>query len=100
MRQALVKVLPSTASIEQQKQLCGGAYRADFAVTTPEGAKVVVECDGHEFHEKTREQAARDKKRDRELQIAGWMVLRFTGSEIYRGAEYCARDVARALKIL
>jgi len=99
MRQALVKVLSGAASIEQQKPLCGGAYRADFAITNLEGAKIVVECDGHDFHEKTREQAARDKKRDRELQIAGWKVLRFTGSEIHRGAENCARDVARALKI-
>lgn len=28
---------------------------------------LVVECDGHEFHERTKEQAARDRSRDRAL---------------------------------
>lgn len=96
MRQALKKVLPNTVSVEQQKPLCG--YRADFAVTFS-GVKVVVECDGHDFHEKTKEQAARDKKRDRDFQLAGWKVLRFTGSEIHRDVEACARDVAQALEM-
>jgi len=96
---ALRAVLPSHVTIRQQvNDICGGRYRADFTVTTAEGAKVVVECDGHDFHEKTKEQAARDKKRDRDMQLDGWKVLRFTGSEIWRGAEGCAKDVARALK--
>jgi len=44
----------------------------------------VVECDGHEFHERTKEQAVRDRKRDRRLQAKGYRVFRFTGSEIYK----------------
>ena len=54
---------------------------------------LVVECDGHEFHERTKEQAQRDKSRDREIMAAGFRTLRFTGSEIYRNAEKCALEV-------
>lgn len=46
----------------------------------------VVECDGHEFHERTKEQAERDRSRDRAVQAMGWRIIRFTGSELYRDA--------------
>jgi very-short-patch-repair endonuclease len=76
-----------------------GNYRVDFAifinVVANEEIRIVVECDGHEFHEKTKEQAAHDKRRDRELQIAGWKVLRFTGSEIWRDHQACADHVSK-----
>lgn len=52
-----------------------------------------VECDGHDFHEKTKEQAARDKSRDRALTAAGVKVMRFTGSEIWRNPDGCAGEV-------
>jgi very-short-patch-repair endonuclease len=72
-------------------------HRVDFAIfingVANEEIKIVVECDGHDFHEKTKEQAARDKRRDRDLQIAGWKVLRFTGSEIWRDHQACADQV-------
>ena len=55
--------------------------------------KLVVECDGHEFHEKTREQAKKDKSRDRDLLSRGYPVMRFTGSEIYRAPLKCAEQV-------
>ncbi|MES2479414.1 MAG: DUF559 domain-containing protein [Bacteroidota bacterium] len=64
-------------------------YRLDFALFYPrfetglEKLKVAVECDGHDFHEKTKEQAQRDKAKDRFLQSKGWIVARFTGSEIF-----------------
>jgi very-short-patch-repair endonuclease len=58
---------------------------------------VAVECDGHDFHEKTKEQAARDKARDRRLVKAGIRVLRFTGSEIYKDANACAEEVFQVL---
>lgn len=50
-------------------------------------SKYVIECDGHDFHEKTKEQAKKDKKRDRDLISLGYKVLRFTGSEIYTNYE-------------
>ena len=61
----------------------------DFAIfvkgIAKEEIKIVVECDGHDFHEKTKDQVARDKSRVRDLEIAGWRVLRFTGSGDMRG---------------
>lgn len=68
-------------------------YRLDFLIVhvEPKGKKtfVAVECDGHDFHEKTKEQAAHDKMRDRFLTGQGIKVLRFTGSEIYRDPLQC-----------
>lgn len=55
--------------------------------------KLVVECDGHEFHEKTSEQAKKDKSRDRDVLSRGYPVMRFTGSEIYRAPLKCAEQV-------
>jgi very-short-patch-repair endonuclease len=79
-----------------------GTYRADFVFVTRDTIKnsihkFVVECDGHEFHDKTKQQAARDKARDRALVVAGAAVMRFTGSEIHRDADECYGQVVDAL---
>jgi hypothetical protein len=94
-----------------------GPYKADFAITflepekDPGGsgiytyddmphcycARLVVECDGHDFHDRTKEQAARDKKRDRILLTNGWPVARFTGSEIHADVGRCAEQVIQIL---
>lgn len=79
-----------------------GDYRVDFLLTHLDkfdGAmvQIVIECDGHEFHERTKAQAARDRRRDRTLQAAGYPVHRFTGSEIYKSPVGCADEALRAL---
>lgn len=59
-------------------------YIVDFLVSIGEDyKKIIIECDGHDFHEKTKEQAKHDKERDRYLISKGYPVFRFTGSEIY-----------------
>lgn len=73
-----------------------GSYRADFALdmnTLGASCRVVVECDGHDFHERTKEQAKRDRSRDRAMQAAGLIVLRYTGAEIFADAIACADQV-------
>lgn len=73
-------------------------YRVDFAIATSvlgEPRRVIVECDGHDFHERTKEQAAYDKKRDRDFLAYGYTVLRFTGTEIYKNARECAQEVVK-----
>lgn len=60
--------------------------------------QIVVECDGHDFHERTKEQAAKDKSRDRALQTAGYKVFRYTGSEIWANPVKCATEVANCLE--
>ena len=75
-------------------------YRADFVVGLrhcPNAAKIVVECDGHDFHERTKDQADRDKARDRLMQSLGYIVFRFTGTELYRDALKCADEVINHL---
>jgi very-short-patch-repair endonuclease len=75
-------------------------YKVDFMLWFQCGrhrAGVAVECDGHDFHERTKEQAARDKKRDREILTAGYPVLRFTGSEVFANPTSCADQVKLAL---
>lgn len=69
-------------------------YRVDFLLVCgphPLTNRVfAIECDGHEWHEKTKEQVARDKLRDRRLLMAGIIPVRFSGSEIYADAADCA----------
>lgn len=73
-----------------------GPYFLDFALWSKErNWRLAVECDGHEFHEKTKEQVARDKKRERYIVFEGWTVIRFAGSEIYRDAAGCATEVLK-----
>lgn len=66
--------------------------RIDFAVMLL-GVSIFVECDGHDFHERTKEQAARDRSKDRQIQRGGFPILRFTGSEIFQNAGACAEEV-------
>jgi hypothetical protein len=60
--------------------------------------RVIVECDGHEFHEKTKKQTSRDKKRDRDLQTMGYSVFRYSGSDIYHNPDKCAEEVITFIK--
>lgn len=80
--------LTTQAKIEQ--------YRVDFLLQLHhlgQTRNIVIECDGHDYHERTKEQAARDRSRDRELSTMGYSVLRFTGSEIYRDSFRCGQSV-------
>jgi len=77
-----------------------GDYRVDFLLRVPLGehgaVSFVIECDGHEFHERTKEQAVRDRSRDRKLQSLGYTVFRFTGSEIWASSERCTLEILKA----
>lgn len=70
---------PDVVIVPQQPISC---YRVDLAIHARK-MRLVIEVDGHEWHEKTKEQAARDKRRDRDLQQEGWNVFHFTGSEVW-----------------
>lgn len=74
-----------------------GQYRADFAFAFCSEEikleKIVVECDGHDFHEKTKQQARHDKAKDRYLLSKGWVPIHFTGSEIYNDPAKCVDEV-------
>ncbi len=89
-----------TLIIRSQAQLDG--WRVDFLIHAYDFArkggpmgwrKLIVECDGHDFHERTKQQAAKDRSRDRNVQLNDYSVLRFTGSELYKDAWGCAEQV-------
>jgi type IV secretion system protein VirD4 len=74
-------------------------YRVDFALRAADGGRrLAVECDGKAWHAGWR--AARDRVRQAEIERLGWTVLRFTGRQIHRNPDACARAVARALRRL
>ncbi len=76
-------------------------WRADFLIGIKgfDGRRhfLIIECDGHDFHERTKEQAAKDRSRDRRSQQAGFVILRFTGSEIYNDPMRCAAEALGTL---
>jgi hypothetical protein len=45
-------------------------------------AHVIIECDGYDTHERDKSDIKRDRRRDRILQSIGFIILRYTGSEI------------------
>lgn len=85
--------------IEKQVDIkCGrNKYRVDFQIPViyknQENIMFVIECDGHEFHQKTKEQVEKDNKRQRDLQEAGYEVIRFSGTEIWHRPYKCACEV-------
>jgi len=86
-------------TLGQQVQL--GEYRVDFLLGVSGcNRAIVIECDGHDFHERTKAQAQRDKSRDRWLQMHGYMVFRYTGTEIYKNTADCGGQVFDALRSL
>lgn len=73
-----------------------GSYTIDFELYA-EGlvcdiVRLAIEIDGHDFHEKTKEQAGRDKRRDREITKYDYIIIRFTGSEVYTNAIKCVQE--------
>ncbi len=74
-------------SQELWPQYPASGYFIDFAIVDK---KIAIEIDGHDYH-KTIEQRTHDSKRDRDLDLEGWRILRFTGSEVRRDAEGCAK---------
>jgi len=70
---------------------------AVFQPSSKNQLKIVIECDGHDFHEKTKEQASKDKKRDRDLQKLGFMVFRYSGSDIYRNIDVCVEEISNVV---
>ena len=58
-----------------------GPYEVDFRIV---GTPIVLECDGWEFHAKTRAQQASDAARDAHLAELGFVPVRFTYGQIVR----------------
>jgi hypothetical protein len=76
-------------------------YRLDFRVV-PDGETLCnsmqfepdiempaigFELDGHEFHERTKDQVILRDRRDADLQRLGWKIFHFSGAALYRNPE-------------
>jgi len=59
---------------------------------------VAVEIDGHEWHEKTKEQVTYHKQRERFLVSKGWRLFRYSGSEVYRDPDGCINDLSENIR--
>ena len=92
--------------IDPQPELEFGVkkYRPDFEITMFQHLEIggqqkmrdvtcYIECDGHDFHERTKEQAKKDRKKDRAFMTKGLHLIRFTGSEIYNSHTQCSKEV-------
>jgi len=67
-------------NLEQQKEIYShkrNKYVVDFYEPT---TKICIELDGYEFH-KTKSQFIADRKKDRDLFLSGYYVIRFAGAE-------------------
>lgn len=85
-----------------QPQWNVAGYRADFLMGyagagSHKQTSIIVECDGHQWHERTKEQARRDKERDRVLNEHVAKVIRFTGSEIHAAPLTCFQQAMNVL---
>ncbi len=76
-------------------------YYADFVICYDryvcdklnKNFKLVIECDGYEFHQKTKKQVEKDNDREYNLKLLGYNILRFSGSEIYNNPKECVDKV-------
>lgn len=94
--------------IEKQAKIkCGNkTYRADFLIPVvyycsngdfEKGINFIIECDGYEFHQKTKEQVEKDNERHRNLQKAGYEIIRFSGTEIWHKPYRCACEILKII---
>lgn len=74
-------------NIPYRPQVKLGRFYVDFLIEL-ENEKIIVECDGREYHN-----PYRDRERDKELGKEGYRILHFTGSEIYNGIDSCIQKI-------
>lgn len=67
-----------------------------FWIPSEPDFKVIVECDGFEYH-KNKKAFVSDRKRDRALQANGYDILRYSGSEIYHNPVETSADITEYL---
>lgn len=91
------RYFPASGVTPRQAMEIAAAAFEDMSDVVDRCIRIVVEADGHDLHDRTKAQVARDKKRDRDMVAEGWRVLRFTGSEINGNARACANEVAQTM---
>lgn len=81
----------------------GKKYFVDFLICTEyidssKNNKYVVECDGYDYHSSKKQQAY-DNQRQRDIENAGYTVIRFSGKEIFDDEVKCVYETLKRLDI-
>lgn len=101
----LGEVMSKDRGVYVRPQAAFGPYRVDFLMwqsgLAPEEvySPVIIELDGHDFHDKDAKQRSYEKARDRYLVRAGHRVLHFTGSDIVRDPFKAAHETLSMLGV-
>lgn len=91
-------------SPQQKIVISSNTYKADFCIEKfrIKGYKneimlenpVIIECDGYDSHS-SKEQRNYDTSRENDLKMAGYSVIRFTGTQIYTDPYKCVIQTAK-----
>lgn len=73
-----------------------GRFRYDFAIVVAGRPAILIECDGKEFHESA-EAMKNDRLKDEKAAEIGAVMLRFSGSRIFRDLKGCVDETVAAL---
>ncbi|MGW5225235.1 DUF559 domain-containing protein [Nocardia niigatensis] len=71
-----------------------GPYRCDFV---DERSRTVIEIDGREFHSGSIA-FRHDRRRQNELLLDGWLVLRYAAADVYESVDKCVDEVAAVIR--
>ena len=100
----LLRNLYPHLTTDRAQELCAQHkvdYYHDMRLTIPDFAfpdmQIAIYCDGFAWRAGNWEKFRRDRFQSRELQLRGWIVLRFAGSEIYRDSEMVVDTIDRAI---
>jgi hypothetical protein len=89
---------PGRAVLEYTEAVPGRAFRLDIAFPH-EAYPLAVEVDGWRHHGRHLADFKKDRRRQNDLCLAGWRILRFFPGEIYLDIEGVTEQIARALDI-
>ena len=96
---AQVLLVPGLEGVAQHAVVTGGAVELHPDVASPT-LRAVFEAEGFEWHS-TRRQLTSDCRRHNALALAGWLVIRFTWTQVMLQPAYVQsvlRDVVRTLR--
>ena len=99
-RELLQNLYPHLTT-DRAQELCVQHMIDSFSnVTIPDFAfpdkRIAIYCDSFEWH-KGKEAFKKDRFQSRELQLRGWIVLRFAGSEINHDSEMVVETIRRSI---
>lgn len=91
---------------QKEIKIDGKKYIADFVIEYDkymnyylnEDFKLVIECDGYEWHHANKKQVENDYERENALKLNGYDVIRFTGSKIYKEPIECVKEIIEYIK--